>query len=384
MKNFLSSRFNTPVERASPPHSQDSCTGGAHHMPSRAIDELFADYRVLFIRRNFVKIEQIIASVMQIDSGSPVLQIIHADMAVYRGEMERARRHLAQYIGSVPAVDPYAAQLIAFWNYSCGFGALAAAQYARALPGLVEHPVAARALLAVVAVKKRARFLDAALRSFSRLLAVPEGFKLYPCIQFHIIHIYIMKNDIDAALNAISFISMYFNSPFIRRLTAYANYKLKNYKCFLSTRCDASLDPYVAYLIARVALAEALPDIDVSGLLGLAIKASPDSAGLHNTLGNHWLGAGNYKEARACYERALACDSRFQCARKNMLLVERLAAERASGSESSEPFVLAPAETEPDVEETGFFNIWSMLGYANAKVEDKAGLMPLTLSTQME
>jgi Flp pilus assembly protein TadD len=59
-----------------------------------------------------------------------------------------------------------------------------------------------------------------------------------------------------------------------------------------------------------------------------ALALNPKYASAHNNLGNALGEREQLEEAMACYRRALECDPKFAEPRKNLLLVERLAAGR--------------------------------------------------------
>lgn len=375
MKKFPSARFNSESEdHGVCRNSSFRDDNGAGQHP-RAVLDLYEDYKRHFEVRNFLKIEKIIISIMNTQQDSPILHIIHGETFLFRGNCEKSHFHLAKYINTAKEVDAYALNVIAMWNESAGYHALALAQYVECLAHSSDLKTLARILFNAITNKKRQRFFDTSMAYYRRLLAVPEGYRLFPCVQIEIIHIYILKKNYQMALDAIHVFLCLSSCIFIKRLKAYIHYVTKNYIEVLKHKNDAPLDPYLSYLVGRIGKENLNLEIDVPHYFDEAIKSAGDSPYIYNSYGNYYFMISRYSDAAEQYSNALATDPHFQPAIDNMNLITK-----AGFSSPDHPIYIANvsrcsetllSEADPDVEETGFLNIWKMFGYLPFKRDRK-------------
>lgn len=372
MGDLTSTRYNTDSDDTA---GLDTVSAGdvpPDGARQRAVMELYSEYRNCFKARNFQRIEKIIISITGIQPDSPVLSLIQGEALLYKGLCSKSRLSLQRFINRTREFDTYALNLIAMWNEAAGFHKIALLQYVECMRYATDAEACARLVFNATNSKKRLRFLDTSLSYYQRLLAIPDGFRLLPCIKIEMIHLHILKKNFSAAMREIEIYLRYGRCCFIDRLQAYVNYVQREFNEVLRHKNDGTVDPYIAYLIARIGLENPATDIDVAYYFDEAIKCAGGNAYIYNSYGNYYYSVRRYSDAAEQYSNALSADPRFQPAIDNMDLMmransafpESIYVANTDGSTN-----VALKENDPDVEEMGFLNVWKFFGYAPFKKE---------------
>ncbi|KAI5182271.1 hypothetical protein PAEPH01_2872, partial [Pancytospora epiphaga] len=265
------------------PPSENIVCGKAQQ--TNRIFELYDEYKIVFKSRLLGKVENIVVEMMEINRESPLIHLIHGEMFLYRGNAEKSHYHLSRYIENTKEPDSYAIFVIATWNDFTNHKNLAFKQYTACLDHLFDISNVSRALFSLSCIKKKLKFLDTSISYFNRLLAVPEGFHLLPCIQLEIIHTHVLKRNRAAAIDAIRKMSRHVSCSFVKRLRAYLDYTEKNYEAILKYRDGSMMDPYIFYLMGRIGSEMTISDIDVSHCFDESLRNSSGSPIIYNSYG---------------------------------------------------------------------------------------------------
>ncbi|KAM0679680.1 hypothetical protein GINT2_002088 [Glugoides intestinalis] len=337
------------------------------------INGMYEEFKKCFELRNFSKIDKIIKNIANVDPASNILNLIYGTLSLFKGQGVDSYNYLFKYAQNSQEVDLWATSMMAIWNLMARENTLALQQFGKIVEGQFSTRFLIFILISAAKTKKRLGFLDKALEYFQRLLAVPEGFNMLPMIKLEIIHIYILKKQYELALEEIEVYSSFGTNSFIKRLRVYILYLNRNFKEILKHKRDNDIDPYIAYIIARIGLENpSMYNVDVPYFLDEAIKNAKENEYIYNTYGNFYYSTHRFSDAAEQYNSALSLDPKFAPAINNLALFVKASSKSnqaiyVTKSNSSDDFVLS--DVNPDVEAVGFLDTWKMLGFSSFRVD---------------
>lgn len=334
-------------------------------------ENLFNEYKKNFQNKNFTSISNILAGIESIDNNSAYIDIINGEQYLYHGNCDKSFFHLNKYLSENNEVDPYALQVIANWNEMAGFYRIAYSQYAKSASYPMSHKSLAWVLFSAITNKKRSGFLNGALSYYERLISVTEGYKLLRLIRIEMVHLYVVKKNFQAAISMITQYNKIRQCIFIKRLKVYIDYVEHNYNEILKYKDERPLDLYISYIIGRIGLENPDFEWDIRYYFEKVIKQGENSAYVYNSYGNYYMKMNKLTEAYEQYQNALTVDSTFESAIENINFLKKYFTPQGeliyNPDLENESVSFPIVESDPDVEEMGFLNINSLLGYTNFK-----------------
>lgn len=385
----------------------------------KAIYELFENYKSCFRASNFNGIEKVIASIASIAPESPILDLINGEISLFKGHPDKSYLHISRYLSKIrctelsdenpnmrygveginnnksngisffnSVVHSYALKVIAMWNDAMGFYKVGYTQHVRRLKYPIDKEAKVWTLFHAITNKKRMSFLDSARAYYERIMALPDGYKLLRCIKLQMIHLHVLKKDYSSAADIIKNYVRFRSCIYIRRMVAYINYNEKNYVDIMKSSPECAADPYISYIIARTCLDNmsggSISGVDVSYYFDEAIKKGGPNAFFHNTYGNYFYKIRRYADAAEQYKNALSVNPNFVPAIENMKKISKFyhsSTDNTYVANSINSETTNLSDSDPDVEEMGFFDILSMIGYTVIRNNRKryGNLSPIVL-----
>ncbi len=369
MQNFKENSYGTNEESEYTSIGVFKSTKSISESP--LIEELFNDYKKNFQIKNLSSIANIISSLESLDPESPYLDIINGEQYLYHGNYDKSFFYLNKYLSENAEVDPYALLVIATWNETAGFYKIAFSQFTKLCEIITDEKMLAWVLFCAITNKKRCKFLNKAASYYERLICIPEGYKLLRLIRIEMTHLYILKGNFEAAMQMINEDKNVRQCIFLKRLKVYIDYIERNYDEVFKYKNEKPLDPYISYIIGRIGLDNPEYDYDIRYYFEKLIKQGENSAFVYNSYGNYYVKVNKLLEALEQYNNALTVDANFKPAMENMNLLKKsgvkenllLQEYKALCKEVS----FEPVESNPDVEDMGYLNINSLIGYTKLK-----------------
>jgi len=362
MKNFQDIRYNKISKENILQNWQDNPN---YQLPD-TIRSLYTNYIRYFEAKEIAKIDNILNSLIKIDPDSPILNLIYGEMALYRGVLENSHAYLLKYIKHIKQIDSYGLCVIARWNELAGNYKLACSQYTEALAHSNDNNTLVKILLSSINCKKNMRFLDTSLSYLNRLLAVPEGYYRMMQINLEIIHILIFKGKYSEAGYKIEQLAKIGRCKFVERLRLYLLFQQGEYKEILIDLNESDLDPYTAYLIARIGVNEKKYGIAVEEFLNYVIERTGGNEYVYNTYGCYHYKIKQITEAAEQFDNSLYFDSQFSPAKLNFEHVAQYVTRTEKGTYVATGAAVAAAEvydSDPEPGSMGFFNLYELQGY---------------------
>lgn len=333
----------------------------------RYILAMYEEFKMCFYDRNFSKIEKIRNNIANVDPSSNILNVIYGAICLLKGECVQSYTFLMKYANNCSVVDPWALLLMGTWNLFAGEYSLALKQLSNIKHGEFTNRSISTIMFFAAKTKKRLGFFDKSKNYFERLMSTPEGYKLITIIKLELMHIRILRKGYDDALQEIEFYSRFSNNVYLERLKVYIHYMKGNYREILRYKKADMLDPYISYLIARIGLEDPKAyNIDIAYYLDETMKYTRENKTVYNTYGIYCYSKHRFSDAAANFKAALEIDPDFQPAIYNLSFLVK--AETKSNKliyvskQTNEEVLLADAD--PDLEEMGFFDTWTLLGFS--------------------
>lgn len=359
MKKFVDSVLEMEQAEENSRHNYSAGSNCSTESGHEIVSGLYSEYKQCFESRNMGRVFSIIQAMEETKADSPLLHLMRGEVYLYAGDGDRSFDELLNYVINAHSVDSYAMSVIALWNQAAGHAYEALTQHCEALDGAIEPRQRVWILLNAIRNKKRMRFLDTSMEYYRRLMALPEGYALMPYLLLEVIHLHILKKNYDEARNEIMWYSQHGLNVFLLRLTVYLDYSCENYEEILSRRDEPSLDPYVAYIIGRIAAEQSMSDIDPEIFFAKAFRRGKDNPFIYVTLGNYFYKRNDLQAAIDNYDKALKIDPNIKHALVNKEIAEAM---------KDSPVKIEVSDIVPDVEILGFFYTHELFGYATFRV----------------
>lgn len=366
MKKFVASVLERDQKEEEVTWSRSSGTSPAAESIAEHVESLYIEYRQCFESRNMGRVFAIIKTIEESKSDSPLLNLMRGEIYLYVGDGDRSYEELQYYINNATIIDSYGMAVIALWNQAAGHSSESLSQHCESLRDNIDPRRCVRTLLNAVHNKKRMRFLDGALEYYKRILALPEGYAMIPYILLEMIHLHILKKNFAEARSEIASYERHGSNTFLSRLSASVNYFTGEFDSILKKSHDTPSDPFISYLIGRIALEKGIQEIDSEHFLTKAAKKSKDNPHVYATRGNCLFLNGNPSAALDDYERALKIDPNLEYIKKNRQIVEQ--AMEKGYKATSKNIMSQISDIEPDVEALGFFYTYELFGYAPFRI----------------
>lgn len=344
-----------------------------HESTKQYVQGMYDEFKRCFDNRNFGRIERIRNNIVNVDPTSKILNVIYGAIYLLKGDCVESYNFFMKYISSCTVIDPWVLILMGIWNHFVGEHKLALTQFSGIKYGEFSNRSISTVLFFVAKAKKRLGFLDRATNYLERLVSTPEGYRLISIIKLELIHILILKKRYDEAFQEINAYSSFYNNCYIERLRVYVMYLKGQYKEILKYKKVEILDPYISYMIARVGLEHSeMYTVDIPFYLDEAIRESRENEFIYNTYGNYCYTKQRFSDAAEHFSNALSVNPNHEVASHNLSLFVK------AGSKSNKPIYVTKhpvnddsllIESVPDVEEMGFFDTWSLLGFSTFHID---------------
>lgn len=337
------------------------------------VNGMYDEFKRCYDQKNIARIDKIVKNITNVDPDSNILNIIEGTLFLHHGDGANAYKYLFQFAKNSKSIDLWALNVMAMWNMITGQHKLAYKQFSNVIEGPFSNKFTVSVLINAAKTKKKLGFLDKSLEYFTRLLRIPDGYKMLLVINLEIIHIYILKKQYDLAMQEIEKYLRECDNFFIKRLKVYIYYLKGNLKEILRYKREDEKDPYIMYIIARIGLENPkMFNIDVAYCLDEAIKSVKNNEYIYNTYGNFYYSTQRFSDAAEQYNNALSLDPMFEPALSNLKLFIK-----ANSKPHEEIYITRQdsghrktlADVNPDVEELGFLDTWKILGYSTFRVD---------------
>lgn len=352
------------------------------------IQNMYDDFKRCIESKNSDRADKIIKNIANVDPDSNILNLLEGALYFLHGDGVNAHKFLLRYAKNARTIDVWALNYMAMWNLITGHCKLAYKQFTKVMQGCsdtrfadtsfvetktVDAKFIFSVLINAAKAKKKMGFYDRALEYLERISRLPDGYRMILVVKLEIIHIYILKQQYDKALEEIEIYSKESENLFLKRLKVLVLYLKKSFKEMSKFKRDEERDPYILYVLARAGLENPkFFNIDVSYCLDEAIKNTHNNEYFYNTYGNYYYMSNRFSDAAEQYNNALSLNPMFEPALSNLKLFVK-----ASSRAQEDIYITRPEESNrfsihdvcPDIEKLGFLDTWVLFNFTPFKAD---------------
>lgn len=313
-----------------------------------------------FIDCTLQKINELIGEMEQINRKLTYITVLKALRCIKMNRLEQAHEYLMVFVKEKTPFDPIILECMAIFNSTIGRRDCALRQYTKLLSYSDKMGHKVNIMYNIAVCKKENGFCDFALDIFERLLSIPDGYKELPKIYVQIYHIYLIRRDYTALSRMFDMFVFPVKNVFMNRIYAELLYKTGRIQELLIFEESCSFDPYICYLIIRMALLGDVEDVNMDDRFRKVLQFTEDHYVPLNTYGNHLLRMGVTIEAKRCYEICLEGNSKYAPSLYNLEHINKQISDVEEGNLDRFTLSFSPRDIEPRVWQCGFFKTGSV------------------------
>ncbi|KAL6120676.1 hypothetical protein NUSPORA_02554 [Nucleospora cyclopteri] len=325
---------------------------------SDEIKQLYKEGKQQYERGDTLGLKTTIEKMEEINEQSSFVHVLKSFLLLHDGNFELSYESIKKYLELTPSnSDPYALECMTVWNMLTQNYKTAIKQFNQLLSKTQETQSRCIYLMKIAICKKKLGFYHTADDILNRVLAIPEGYKMYPLIKLEAIHILILRKKFDEAQLQLKLFPCPCSNSLVNRLHAYTFYAKGWFQEVLDFCENTPKDVFLDYLIIRTRMLVSPGSPILNCYFQNIIKISPNNPIFFNTYGNYLVSRGCINTAMNYYKRSMSLDPLYSPAYKNLKFITEnfnCCVQKIVPCEHVEGWNLR--DIEPEVEACGFFN----------------------------